>query len=58
MNCSGEWRGYFTYAMTTGSRNRFSMDLKIGKSGPNHLFSGSGKDTSGEFDILDGIILG
>ena len=58
MNCSGDWRGYFTYAMTTGSKNRFTMNLRIFKNGPNQLLSGDGRDASGQFDIEDGIILG
>ena len=58
MNCSGEWRGYFTYAMTTGSKSRFAVNLKILRSGPNQLLSGGGRDSSGEFSIEDGIILG
>jgi len=57
-NCTGEWRGYFTYAMTTGSKSRFTMNLKIFKNGPNQLLSGDGRDSSGQFDIEDGLILG
>lgn len=58
MNCSGEWRGYFTYAMTTGSQNRFTSNLEILQSGPNQLLSGEGRDASGDFEITDGIVLG
>ena len=58
MNGTGKWHGYFTYAMTTGSKNLFTMNLEIANSGPNKLLSGEGRDSSGEFDIEDGIILG
>ena len=44
--------------MTTGSKSRFTMNLKIFKNGPNLLVSGNGRDSSGQFDIEDGLILG
>ena len=44
--------------MTTGSKSRFTMNLKIFKNGPNQLLSGDGRDSSGQFDIEDGLILG
>lgn len=58
MNSSGEWRGYFTYAKTTGSKIRFTADMQFIKSGENQLIVGEGQDPGGKFEIKDGIITG
>eukprot|EP00112_Aurelia_sp_Birch-Aquarium-sp1_P014623 Seg3171.3 transcript_id=Seg3171.3/GoldUCD/mRNA.D3Y31 product="Transmembrane prolyl 4-hydroxylase" protein_id=Seg3171.3/GoldUCD/D3Y31 len=58
MKSSGEWRGYFTYAKTTGSQNRFTANMKFTISGKNRLVAGEGRDTGGKFDITDGILIG
>ena len=58
MKSSGEWRGYFTYAKTTGSQNRFTANIKFAMSGKNRLVAGEGRDAGGKFEITDGILIG
>ncbi|XP_065657223.1 uncharacterized protein LOC100206310 isoform X3 [Hydra vulgaris] len=55
---SGEWRGYYQYAKTTGNRFFFSVDIKFMKDGANWIFQGNGKDESGGFTFNNSIILG
>lgn len=58
MNNSGEWRGYFIYAKTTGSKFYFQVNFAFKREGSNRIFSAQGKDESGDFSFQHGIIIG
>ena len=58
MNNSGEWRGYYLYAKTTGNKFYFKVNVTFSTEGANRVFKGVGKDESGGFEFVNTIIIG
>ena len=57
-NNSGEWRGYYVYAKTTGHKFYFQVEIAFRKEGANYIFHGEGKDESDSFFFTNAIIIG
>ena len=56
MNNSGNWSGYFSYSKTTGSKNRFDVQLTFKLEGANKVLVGIGTDEGGEFELGNSIV--